>query len=270
MIDPLGLESYIVYREFNDPHLSKAYNDAGALGIGHFYLVFDDKNIDSNNWSQHVNKLGGQSKKNLPYRQSNPSHETFSFHPKKVLDEELGITSKSGGDIGTFYTTSSYIGYNDTADIKPFLKHKYPGIHNDAAEAKVFPLKTTAKQQYELYEHAINMRKSINEDDEDVFGKYKLTTNNCGTWAVTITDRLKIDIPNEIRLLNMLGTGVGGPQDYLPFGKSISGYATVVGTIKGVANTVKDDINTFNRKLSRGYYKMTHTNYYYEDMQDDY
>lgn len=238
-VDPYGLAAYLVYREFNDPTLSKLYADAGAVGVGHFYLVFDDKDVDKDAWGKLVKELGGQQRGKPIERLANPAYESFSFHPRQVLEEQLGITEHKDSIGGTFYTTSSFVGYNDfNADIRPFLKQRDKGTNKDAAEAKLFKLNITQEQQFALYRQVQDYRTRINVNNENAFGTYKVLVNNCGTWAVSMIEKQGIKVPKGVRKLNVFGAGVGGVQDYLPLTYTITGGAAVYGYGKiGVQST---------------------------------
>lgn len=236
-IDPTGLDVYLVYRKFNDKLLSKGFLGARAFGIGHYYLAFDDKNVDEKEWAKLVNEIGGQK---LPVdRTPNPAVEIFSFHPRQVLESKLGITHHENSIGGTFYTTSSFIGYNEQEDVEPFLRQRDPGTFKEAAAAKIYKLEATAEQQFELYRKVNGLRTRINMFEENPSGTYKVLTNNCGTWAVEMMESVNIPIPSGANMLNCFGSGVGGPQDLMPFTRIITGGAAAYGYTKmGITSAV--------------------------------
>jgi len=111
-IDPIGLETYLIYREFNDPELALYYPYAG-----HFYLAFDNIGVDQNQWRRLLARYGEQKS---PQRYPDIHHETFSFHPWNARDSYMPGGDDTYNRVGTLYTEASYIGYNDTFDQQAF------------------------------------------------------------------------------------------------------------------------------------------------------
>jgi RHS repeat-associated protein len=228
--DKFGLNVYLVYRQFNDKILSHFYFGHSVFGIGHVYIAFDNENVNAKEWSNLVYELGHQVK--WPPRASNPSLETFSFHPHGVLDEQMDRDAE-GNIGGTLFTTGCYIGYNDSADIQPFYKAKTSGeMYPNAAIARLFKLNVDQKQQFSLYRELHKQRYEMNECLKNVFSTYKVLTNNCGTWAINMLTSQGINIPNKVRFLNFFGGGLGGPQDFLPITYAITGCAAGYGYTK--------------------------------------
>lgn len=220
---------YLVYRQLGSA--PGAYLEGKPLGAGHVYLAFDDQNVDKKAWGKLVEQLGGQADKNPILRKANPAAETFSFHPRAVLEEQLGIMNHPDNLASTLYTASSFIGYNDKApDVETFLNAKNPGAYPNAPKAMIFKLNVTQQQQFDLYIKAQDVRVNINLKNKDVCGTYKLPVNNCGTWAVKKMVRAQgIDVPKGFSNLNIFGTGIGGVQDYLPLTYLVTGGAMTYG-----------------------------------------
>jgi hypothetical protein len=192
-------------------------------------LAFDDENVGKGEWSKLVNELGSQ--KSPIQRDANPAAETFSFHPRSVLEEQLNIKEHPDNLAWTLYTASSFIGYNDEkADVWTFLNAKTPGSFSGAAKATLFKLDITQEQQFDLYRKVQDVRVKINLEHNDVCGTYKLGVNNCGTWVTKkMIPPLGIPVPKGFRKVNLFGTGIGGIQDYLPVTYIITGGAMTYG-----------------------------------------
>ena len=192
----------------------------------HYYPLILRKNL---------NRIGEQTKIEPVRRKNDDLVETFSFHPKSVQEEVLGIYEHKDSLAGTLFTISSYIGYNDmNADIQPFLNQVDPGAFPGAAQAILYKLNTTQKQQFALYRKAIEYRKKINDQGINASGIYRLGDNNCGTWALKTVEKQGIAIPQGVRDLNALGVGIKGPIMSSPVNLPtiITGGAAVYGLSK--------------------------------------
>jgi RHS repeat-associated protein len=254
-IDVLGLDVYVVYREFNDDILKLGYRNASPLGIGHFYLAFDNENVDLNEWNRLVDSIGPQEN---PFRNSSSKSETFSFHPWSVRDG-----NDTSSDIAsTIYTLGSYIGYNDRVDRDAFINAKNSNLleSNDLLQAKLFRISTNQHQQFDLYRAAIASRSANNACTGcGDFGTYKLFLNNCGSWAVFMIESNGMKIPNGVRSRNIGGGGIGGVQDYLPLTYTITAGAMAYGYTKegiregleATAETVSGVARNVNRLIEQ-------------------
>lgn len=230
-VDPLGLDVYVVYRQFNDidegGELAAKFNGGKSGGIGHVYLAFDEVGVDRGKW----NKLAGAYHRDpsaiVPPRTGNPKAETFSFHPwsvrqmngKSDLSSDIG---KKAGLPAAVVTEGSYIGYNDRVDQNSFLDAKklraLQGINylnfkldqknRESLDAMVVKIQTTEAQQFELYEKVQKSRVENNKSaaDGDI-GSYSVAWRNCGYWAVTMLDKPKLNVPAVVRGFNK-GVGV--------------------------------------------------------------
>jgi RHS repeat-associated protein len=253
-IDRLGLDVYIVYREFAISGLDRLYFGASRAGIGHFYLAFDAENVDQKQWQELVNSLGGQEN---PVRSTFYDSETFSFHPWGVRVGNDGIQDKRHNLAGTFYTQGSYIGYNDRGDRRPFTHARDGIIDPSVAPARLFRLETTQQQQFDLYRRVIASRNINNLSAlSSDFGNYKVLTNNCGTWAVFQVSAEGIDMPRGVRSRNHFGAGVGGVQDYLPITHGITfgaaAYAHGKGAVSQVYSGVSETVWTVGASMRDG------------------
>jgi RHS repeat-associated protein len=243
--DALGLEAYIVYRNFADSP------PGGKLkSRGHFFLAFDDKNLeDVEAWQALVRGLGKYTpagdrsavynppgtpmnrikKEDLP----DPQAETFSFHPWSVYDESEGAAYSLFGSTRTSLdvtlTCGSYIGYGDDVDRRAFRNARDGGGDTHARTAIVFPLKLTDQQQANLYRAAIQSRNINNRSPESRdTSAYILGVFNCGSWTYKMLAEKGIPYPAAAQRLNRIpglehipvagmlsgGVGVRGMADY--------------------------------------------------------
>jgi RHS repeat-associated protein len=212
--DPTGLAVYVVYREFDIDSLGdalrRAYSTDSLFTVGHFYLAFDDENTDRKRWECLVKTLGPQTHP-IP-READPTLETFSFHPWKVLLQQL----KEEGSPPPTPTLQdrlnpesegSFVGYNDEIDKRWFWlsgRNKYR-IH------------VSATQQEQLYRAVIASRNlnNLSAMSGDI-GSYNLTRNNCGTWARVMLESQLLRFP-RVGLRGNAGVGIGGVGDHLRF-----------------------------------------------------
>jgi len=228
-VDPLGLDVYVVYRQFNDiadgGELAAQFNGGNRGGIGHVYLAFDEVGVDPGKWSALVDKYHNDPDNPInPFRRPNTLAETFSFHPWSVrkLNGKSDLSSDIGAKAGlprSWVTAGSYIGYNDDVDQKAFLatktRRKLDGIEdfNFMSEQKdqtplnaiIVKIPTTEEEQFSLYKKVQESRQinNINAESGDI-GSYSVGWKNCGYWAVTMLE--KQHIPSIVRGFN---NGVG-------------------------------------------------------------
>jgi len=232
--DPLGLDVYVVYRQFNDikegGELAAQFNGGKPGSIGHVYLAFDEVGVDRDKWEDLVTEYHADPTSIVPSRNANRFAETFSFHPWGV--REMNGKSDLSSDIGkkaglpeAVVTEGSYIGYNDSVDQNAFLDAKklrtLNGVeylnfksNKESLDAIVVKISTTEEEQFALYRQVQESRRinNISAESGDI-GSYSVTWRNCGYWAVTMLGKPKLHIPSMVRGFNK-GVGVD-PDRYL-------------------------------------------------------
>jgi hypothetical protein len=226
-VDPLGLEAYVVYRQFYDEDKREDFPDRG-----HFFLAFDEKGVtDLAQWRKMVERLGKDGPKGpqavIEDDSFDPDAETFSFHPWEVYDSVFG---KEYNLLSIAVTEASYIGYGDRVDRLAFRRARDNASDPEALNAMVFPLRLPQEQQFELYRNAIASRNINNLSPTSMdIGAYSVGMKNCGTWVHWMIEESGFKFPSKAQEYNRVpylggipilgrlfaGAGIGGTADYL-------------------------------------------------------
>jgi hypothetical protein len=119
--------------------------------------------------------------------------------------------------VKTIYTEGSFVGYNDLADQRAFVRARADlragkPFDPPGDRERVWRIDATQDEQEALYRLANEQRQFINSG-WNVFGDYMLNTNNCGTWARYVLQRGGLGFPAEAEKYNLSGVGVNGAMD---------------------------------------------------------